>query len=73
MSKIWFAIWKLAATVLGPDLQVTQRIYLAMQISGEEIWGSVQQVSLETEHEAKNISLGLPLAVCANCRYGNDY
>lgn len=52
----YFTIWKLAATLLCPNLQVTQRIYSAMQISGEEIWGSVQQVCSEAEFEAKNIS-----------------
>lgn len=56
MSHIWITIWKLAATLLCPNLQVTQRIYSAMQISAEEIRGSVQRVCLEAEHEAKNIS-----------------
>lgn len=55
-NRGYFTIWKLAATLLGPNLQVTQRIYSAMQISGEEIWGSVQQVRLEAGCGAKNIS-----------------
>lgn len=75
----YFTIWKLAATPLCPNLQVTQRIYSAIQIRREEIWGSVQQVCSEAWSEAKNISfrsfslhlftrldtLRSPLAACA--------
>lgn len=84
MSHIWIAIWKLAATLLCPNLQVTQRIYSAMQISREEIWGSVQQVCLKAEYKAKNISFQCfkcsfvyqighteVACGCANCHHGN--
>lgn len=64
MSHVWITIWKLAATLLCPNLQVTQRIYSAMQISREEIAGSVQQVCLEAHYEAKNI-----LFQCFKCSF----
>lgn len=86
MSHIWIAIWKLAAALLCPNPQVSQRIYLAMQISREEIWGSVQQVSLGAwirgqEHFISVFQIfihlpdwtqRLPLAACANRHYANE-
>lgn len=61
---LWFTIWKLAATLLCPNLQVTQRMWSAMQINMAEIWRSVQQICLEAECEAKNISFQ-----CLECSF----
>lgn len=43
MSDVWIAIWILTATLLFPNLQVTQRICSAMQISREECPPSMLQ------------------------------
>lgn len=72
----YFTIWKLAATLLCPNLQVTQRIYSAMQVSNKSaprlnsrprtFHFDVSDVHLFTRLDTRRS----PLAG-ANCHHGN--